>query len=468
MVKPQKSRLTLLIIAGIGIGIILVAMWSNHLSRPTQPNQPQPSPAVRAEPGGSSTVTNPNPGPPDVNPAALKDRGDLAFVWRGLLYTLEGGTGEVRRLTDSGRALYPAWSHDGQWLAFIRAADSQSPSGQLWLVRRDGSQARQVEGVPELSGPGQFSWSPSANVLAVGGQNGPRLVPAEVRPSRRGPPVISVADPITSFAWSPDGKYLAYNITLPSDQPAGRSDELYIMNLESGRKVRHISAPGAGIRVIAWWLDGRGLLYRLVPSYSASLAADGLSLWSLRLGDSEAKLLTDGLGHREWTSISPRGSLLTVASGGRAVWTGKSLAVINLESGSVRELKNPEGSVALDPALSPDGSRMAFVTARDLGRDVWGFTKDQLADWVATRGLWVGNADGSGARPLISAGTGVYQPAWSKDGARIMYVRDNTIWTIGAGGGKPERVLGPFPEQKELFGFYGFVSYQDVMAWFQP
>ena len=171
MVKPHMGRLTLFIIAGIGIGAILAAMIRfNYLSRPTQDNQPQPSPAVQAEPDGSSPVTNPNPGPPDVNPAALKDRGDLAFVWRGLLYTLEGGTGEVRRLTDSGRALYPAWSHDGQWLAFIRAADSQSPFGQLWLVRRDGSDARRVDWSPEQSGPGNFSWSPSANVLAVGGR----------------------------------------------------------------------------------------------------------------------------------------------------------------------------------------------------------------------------------------------------------------------------------------------------------
>ena len=115
------------------------------------------------------------------------------------------------------------------------------------------------------------------------------------------------------------------------------------------------------------------------------------------------------------------------AGGGRAVWTGKSLAVINLESGIARGLKNPEGTVTLDPALSPDGSRMAFVAARDLGNDVLGFEPGQLADWVATRGLWVGNAGGSGARPLTSAGTGVYQPAWSRDGARIMYVRDNSI-----------------------------------------
>lgn len=83
---------------------------------------------------------------------------------------------------------------------------------------------------------------------------------------------------------------------------------------------------------------------------------------------------------------------------------------------------------------------------------------------MATRTLWVENADGTGAHPLTSAGTGVYQPAWSKDGTRIMYVRNNAVWIIGSGGGKPERILGPLPKEKDLFGFYGFASYHDVMA----
>jgi TolB protein len=158
-----------------------------------------------------------------------------------------------------------------------------------------------------------------------------------------------------------------------------------------------------------------------------------------------------------------------VTGSGRIVWAGKSLATIDLSSGGVRELNNPEGSVAIDPSFSPDGSRTAFVAARNLGDSVWGFSKpEELADWVATRTLWLQNADGSGAHPLTTAGPGVYQPTWSKDGEHILYVRDNALWIIAASGGQPEKLMDLFSEKEDHFGFYGYISYRDFMAWRQP
>lgn len=422
------------------------------------------TPAQEAEPGSSPGSGNPAINLPDVNAAAFKGQGDLAFVRQDLLYTLDGKTGEVRQLTGSGRALHPAWSHDGRWLAFIRVTGQDAGNGQLWLARWDGSQVRQVQGLPGLAGRERFCWSPAANVLAVAMPDGVWLVPAEGEPRR-----LAGSEGTVSLAWSPDGKALAFNVTLPSGEPQARSDALYTVDVDGGRPVRHLTAPQAGIQVAAWWPDGKGLLYWLDPLHSASLAADGMGLWSLRLGDTGPKLLTSGLAHRGWQSLSPQGSLLMVEGGGRIVWAGKSLATIDLASGSVRELKNPEGSVAIDPSFSPDGSRIAFVAAKDLGGNVWGFDNDgELAAWVATRTLWIGNPDGSGAHPLRSAGAGVYQPAWSKDGEHILYVRDNALWIIGAGGGQPEKILELFSEEGDLFGFYGYTSYRDIMAWYQP
>lgn len=60
-------------------------------------------PAQEAEPGSPPAFNNPVPNPPAVNTAAFKDQGDLAFIRQGLLYALDGGTGEVKQLTESGR-----------------------------------------------------------------------------------------------------------------------------------------------------------------------------------------------------------------------------------------------------------------------------------------------------------------------------------------------------------------------------
>ena len=112
---------------------------------------------------------------------------------------------------------------------------------------------------------------------------------------------------------------------------------------------------------------------------------------------------------------------------------------------------------------------MPLFLQKNLGNSVWGLSKpEEFANWIARRTLWIEDVDGSGAHPLKAAGTGVYQPLWSKDGTRIMYVRDNSLWIIGANGENPEKILGPFPDwEKDQCGFYGIICHDDF-AWFQP
>ncbi|MCL6561118.1 MAG: hypothetical protein K6U74_20490 [Firmicutes bacterium] len=85
--------------------------------------------------------------------------------------------------------------------------------------------------------------------------------------------------------------------------------------------------------------------------------------------------------------------------------------------------------------------------------------------WVLTRTLWVSAPDGSEARRLDSAGTGVYSPAWSRDGHHLLYLRDNAVWLIGVEGGEPARIVGPFPEPPQLFGYYGHVIWSHLLTW---
>lgn len=407
----------------------------------------------------------------NLNGAAFRNRGDLAFTWQGILYALYGESGEVKQLTDSGQAFYPAWSADGQWLAFLFTDSPKLENGRLFLVSRDGRQAREIQGLPELPiVPTNISWSPAESILTVRGQGEFWLVPAEGNPYQ-----VPGTEKFSGLSsWSPDGKSLAGYSEPALSQGEKISGErrviFYSYNLDTDSLTTTGQLKTSALTwtlLAGWWPDGKGVLYWPNPSYSASLAADGLQLQSLRLGESQPQALTSGLAYPRWLSFFPDGRLLTVAGNGRSVWSEKSLAVCDPETGNTRPLPNPEGSVSIDPALSPDGKRIAFVAAQNLGNEVLGFTDPgQLPDWIATRTLWLENSDGSGAHPLKAAGGGIYQPIWSKDGTAILYVRDNSLWLIETGGDNPQKILGPFPDwEKDLFGYYGYIWHDDF-AWF--
>lgn len=59
---------------------------------------------------------------------------------------------------------FPAWSPDGQWIAFNRKI-SRAPMGkQLWLMRPDGSEAKELTNLPQIH-HGPPSWSPDGRYL---------------------------------------------------------------------------------------------------------------------------------------------------------------------------------------------------------------------------------------------------------------------------------------------------------------
>jgi Tol biopolymer transport system component len=81
----------------------------------------------------------------------------------------------------------------------------------------------------------------------------------------------------------------------------------------------------------------------------------------------------------------------------------------------------------LDPAWSPDGSRIAFTSERDGNREIY-----------------VMNANGTNPVRLTNTLASDYRPAWSPDGTRIAFVstRDGNpeIYVMGADGTSPVRL----------------------------
>src|SRR5581483_8811091 len=128
--------------------------------------------------------------------------GKLAFVQHGTLYALDGTSETLTVIDASGAAASPAWSPDGEWLAYLTLAGPLSHEGQISLARADGTL---VQPVDDLPGPVlQFAWSPREDVLAVTlsgtaqTPRGLRLVAPTV------PSLELVNDHVDEAAWSPD------------------------------------------------------------------------------------------------------------------------------------------------------------------------------------------------------------------------------------------------------------------------
>lgn len=410
--------------------------------------------------------------------AAERGMGSLAFRRDDGLYVLDGADGALHRVTTSKMVASLAWSPDGQWLAYIARDPAHGDPGPLWLVRADGSQRHQVTGLP--AGVAFATWSPMNDTLVVSFDSSAH--PASgywlVAPSGQ-PHPLAVEGPLTGLTsmsapvWSPDGKLLAFTASAPASQSGASSDTLYVVASSGGRAIRLVSSAGNGIELAGWWSRGGGLLYWVDPMHSASLAADGMQLFTLPIGG-KPELLTRSLaatyhitlGYPDWLRWSSDGrSLLLVAGAGRPVWDGKQIAACDAFGAACQLLPRPaQGTVTLDPALSPDGTRLAYVQAKAVHS--FGFSSAGAFNaWIATRTLWLAYPDGSGAHQLTAAGAGIYWPHWAPDGQHLLYVRDHAVWLIDSRGGAPVRLTSIVRTDDDMFGYYGHVDWSSILAY---
>ncbi len=195
------------------------------------------------------------------------------------LYLLDAATGETRQLTSQDGPPFtydpdsePAWSPDGQWIAFVRGIASFGPGGLetgrtygIWVVRPDGSDMHAVTTTKsETVYPMTPAWSPDgrsiAYVVVDRGRTEVHAIEADGTGDRT---VVSFSCPDAdtacgpargSLSWSPDGTSLLFGIEETVQAPADSyvlPSGTYVVNA-NGSALHQVGASLGDSRPVGW------------------------------------------------------------------------------------------------------------------------------------------------------------------------------------------------------------------------
>jgi dipeptidyl aminopeptidase/acylaminoacyl peptidase len=383
--------------------------------------------------------------------------GSLAYVQTDGLWVRDLPDGAPRKLVGSA-VENPRFSPSGDWIAYdggvIRAAGGPAlklPKGSTWLSNRDALAIATNDGVALFDAP---NWTT------------PRL-------TRKG---------AEGAVFSPDGSQFVYEAEVEKGKGPGgepmRDGQLRCERVAGGSPEILASQYLMGFEPFAWTRDSRFILYWEDPDFSASVQADGLELFRVPAAGGKGQRLGVGsLVHHDLLSLAPGDNLLAVTTGGgRETWTGKRIAVVNLDNLSRRYLTG-NGVAALAPAWSPDGTQVAYSAAKDAGQ-IGGGTEAKAA--LAQRRIWAVNTAGPLSPRQLTSDRRYRdeEPLWSADGRHILFCRMDTagaasLWLMGATGDHPVQVSGPLAlkglaSADTWFGFYGYIDWRTTFDWHRP
>lgn len=342
----------------------------------------------------------------EIDPAIDAAGGRVVFAWNGGsqgkdydLYVRRIGTDDdLVRLTETpGFEGHPAWSPDGNAVAFVRSSGDKVA---VWSVSWSGGDERKLFDLDGWSFG--LDWFPDGRSLVVSQarEDGTHRL---IRVSFDSVNAQDLTFPDTQLrgdykpAVSPDGASVAF---VRTDHLS--SQNIVVVNFLSGEETM-LTQVGGNIRGLDWSPDSRSVIY-------ATDHGDGFGLWSV---DVES-------GAADWLPLNDHGiSNPVMASNGRLVYESVSyqenLWGLDLESdpqGLHADRLNTHSTMRESfPAHSPDGNWLALVSNRS-----------------GQRTLLLSSIETSEQRVLTPAAEPVAaSPIWSPDSAQIAIslVRDD-------------------------------------------
>ena len=129
----------------------------------------------------------------------------------------------------------PAWSPDGQWIAFTQSSTTRASRSSLWIMRVNGTAKRQLTANPGDSFDQHPSWSPDGQRI-VFGRDGLAIVTVATGSVVR----LTIPGVAKAPAWSPDGRHIAF--AQQTTEPGLGSWDIYTVHPDGSDMRRRAAA----------------------------------------------------------------------------------------------------------------------------------------------------------------------------------------------------------------------------------
>ena len=343
---------------------------------------------------------------PDGNFVAFRRRSDKPGV--SGIYVKSVGGEEVWQITNAAGACCPAWAPDGRTIAFARFADNN----EVGIFLASASKEKEIpldfngqklsstlsRGINKLDTQGvnpkrgELAWSPDGKSLAFSSASGIALLSMESASVRRltSPPPLS-EDWGPTF--SPDGE----RILFVRNNEAGIPEEILSVSKLGGDTTRIISQHSQILGPPQWSVDGQSVIF-------ATDFGSHPGLWRVPVETKDAPAQINDSGW--YPAVSRRGYKLAYQR------ITHSLNIWELElngPGSERKEQKilisatSETDQGPGPQVSPDGKKLAFMSDRS-----------------GTMEIWTSDRDGGNPVQLTAVGS-AGTPRWSPDSESIVF-----------------------------------------------
>jgi Tol biopolymer transport system component len=332
LLRRARRRVVLTIASSVAIAVLVVGMGIAGVraiqAAPTPADRPTPTPSGTVLRRDGEVITTEATSSPDGSHRGTR------------LVAVDPDTGESRIVVDVeqpgiGNA---AWSPDGRWLAYDHYGRG------LWVVNAE----RETRQLAVEASWVSWTWSPTAPQLAMVRDS--RLTVVDASTGRQTDLGDVVGDVTSAPVWSPDGTRILYG---------ARGGSLYSVDVGGGDHSLLVRLPGENLDSmdeIEWSPDGA---YIAIVN---DLEPGDRRLYVMNADGSRVRVLLDNFepGGFAW---SPDGTGLTYGG-----FSGRKLRIwtVSLDGSAPSLVASHTNDICCrsSPVWSPDGSQIAFRTAR--------------------------------------------------------------------------------------------------------